>query len=475
MAMGRFSRRRARALALAGVALPTVYVLYFRIGLPSWNFDEYFYAIYGRRFLEGHFDQDVGVHPYFGTYLLGILPATGSTGTTAVRLAPATAALATGALLFLFARRLAGYWAGLLALALWALLPHASVMDGVDIAAIKIERFGLLDALMELFLVAALYAGWRWTEGKHWAWAVATGVCAGLATASKLVGALVLLPIVVLSIVTPRLDRRRLAQTIAVVILCPVVLLMSFLPVMPEAPDRLRNMLDLARAHEALGHAVVVGGDLYEQDPPWWSNAWFMWEGMGPFATIGLVLAAVAGVLLADRRLALFLGLAVAVPFLCLATVYGIALPHYYFIWVAPLTVLAALGLRRLFVAGGARRAFAAVPAFLLAAAAAGTVINVTSLQVGDYRLAAEELDRAGVDGRILVSGFAPILAAYLEEGELADRPASGVDAVVVDRAQSRRTGDPRGVQRWVRLRRDEFDRRVVDHLTVFIRRDTVR
>lgn len=465
----------ARTSAWVAVGLLTAFVLFYRIGVPSWNFDEYFFGIVGRRFLEGYFDQDVGVHPYLGTYLIGVIPALGSTGTTGVRLAPAIAGFATAGVLFFFARRVAGYWAGLLAFALWGLLPHESVMDGVAFAAIKIERFGLLDVFMELFIAAALYAGWRWTGSEDWRWALSTGLLAGMATASKLAGAVVLVPILALSLITPGLDRR-VAQTAVVVVLCPGVLLLSFLPVLPEAPDRLGEMFDLARVHQELGHTVVVAGDLYTGQAPWWANAWFMWDGMGPFATLSLLIAAAAAVALIDRRLSIYLGLAVAAPFVSLATIYDIALPHYYFLWLAPLTLLAALGLHQLAASGGFRAGLAGVLVLAMGVAAVTTMVNVASQRTGDYRRAAEQLERAGLgEGKIVVAGLEPILGDYLRKARLLERPTDGVDAVVIDRGQVRRTGDPRKVQRWVRLHQDRYRRMDIDHLSVFVRKDAPR
>ena len=382
----------------AGAALLAagLFVFFFRLGTASWAFDEFFFGVLGVNFLHGDFERTVGVHPYLAVYLIGLAPAIlDEFGTGVVRVAPATAGLATAGVLFVFARRVAGPRAAVAAAALWILVPHAAIMAGAPLAAVKIERFGLLDPFMAFFDAAALYAGWRWAESERWPWAVATGLAVGLATSSKLIGALALVPILATVLVAGGDRRRRLQQAAVAVLLCPAVLWLSFAGAIGEASERMRDILDQARDQDAAGHAAVVAGRVY-LEPPWWSDAWFMWKGVGPPATLALCALALVGVAAAPRRLASLLGLAVAVPFACLALLYSISLPHYYLVWMAPLTLLAALGLDALLRRGRVPAVAAAVLLVPLAVAGAGTVADVATMEPGDYRLAAAQIARTG-------------------------------------------------------------------------------
>jgi hypothetical protein len=466
-------QRRAWATAtLVVVASLGAFAAFYKLGAATWHFDEYFYSIVGSQFLSGDFDSTPGVHPYLAVYLIGLIPhVTGWEGTGWVRVAPALAGLGTGAVLFLFARRVAGLWAGILAFAMWALLPHASKMAGVALTDIRIERFALLDVFMEAFIAAALYAGWRWADAGGWPWAAATGVCVGLATSSKLIGASVLIPIWLLAIVTPGRCRQRLAQTGALTGLAALVLLLSFAPVLPEARARFDAMLTLAQENEAAGHVTVIAGRAYLHDPPRWANAWFLWDGLGPTATVALVAAAAVGAFRLERRLGLYLVTATVLPLVALAGFYSISLPHYYYVALAPLSLLAALGLHDLSRRRRSGAALAGVLAVLLAVSAGTTIVDVARTEPGDYRDAASSLRRAGLErGTITVLGYAPVLCAYLPQARFSSSATADSDAVVIDPLQVRR-GDAFRVQQFVGAHRDRFRLISADRLRVYLRR----
>ncbi len=469
---------RWRLLVLAGIVLVGAFVYFFRLATPSWNFDESHFASLGHQFLLGHFASGAGEDPYLGIYLIALIPRlVGSESVAAVRVLPALAGLATGGVLFVFARRVAGYWAGLLALAMWVLLPHAAVMAGVSLAAIKIERFGLLDVLHG----ACSWRGPCMRPGAGWIPKAGPGqwqreCAAHWPRQSKLPGALVLIPIAVLAIITPGRDRKRLVQMAVVVVLCPVILWLSLLPATPDAVHLIREMVNLGRLHQAFGHPTIIAGRLYTRNPPWWANAWFMWRGVGPFGTVALVGSALAGLVLLERRLAIYLGAAVMVPFVSLAGFYFIALPHYYYIWLAPLNLLAALGLHRLLSlrTTGRQQWRAILGAALMASLAIGaviTIVDVARLKPSDYRLAGAVLRRVGLDrGSVFVLGYGAVLAAYIPEVHVSSQPAQA-DAVVIDPLQERR-GDPTGVQSFVLTHRQNYVTACADRLRIFIRRD---
>jgi 4-amino-4-deoxy-L-arabinose transferase-like glycosyltransferase len=463
------------AASLIGVALAAAFVAFFRLGTATWHFDEYFYSLLGQRFLSGQFDPRPGPHPYVGVYLIGVIPrVTGSNSSAAIRIAPALAGLATGAVLFLFARRIAGLRAGIVALATWALVPHATVMAGVALTDLRIERFALFDVFMEAFVAAALYTGWRWTQAGSWRWAAATGVLAGLAASCKVIGAYVLIPVWLLAIVTPGRDRRRLAQTALLTGLCPVVLALSFAPVLPEAHARFVAMLDLARENEAAGHLTIIAGHVYGHAAPWWANGWFLWKGVGPPATVALVGAAMIGAAGLERRLAIYLATAALLPLVALAG-YSISLPHYYYVALAPLSLLAALGMHDLTRRRPAGAVVAGVLAVLLAVSAGTTIAGVARTEPGDYRQATAELRAAGLErGRIAVLGYAAVLCAYLPHAHFDVQATAASDAVVIDPLQSRRL-DPYRVQRFVAAHRDGFRAMAADRLRVYVSRDSAQ
>jgi hypothetical protein len=253
----------AEAVAVGSLIAAGLVVFSVHLGTASWAFDEFFFGILGVNFLHRGL-LPVGRRPP----LSGRLPHRSRPGsprpgrTGEVRLTAATAGLATAGVPYVFARRAAGPRAAVAAAALWIFVRHASVMAGTALAAVTIERFDLLDPFMALFAAATLYAGWCWAETERWSWAAAAGAFAGLATASKLIGALVLVPVVVTAVLAGGDRRRRLAQAVLVVALCPAVLWLSFGGAIPDAPQRVHDIADQARAQKDAGHPAVVAGSV---------------------------------------------------------------------------------------------------------------------------------------------------------------------------------------------------------------------
>jgi len=87
-------------------------------------------------------------HPFLVKYILGITQVVfGSSEPWVVRFPAAVACLLTGLILFTFARRVAGFWTGILALTLWAISPVIS----------NHGRLALLESFLALFSTLALY------------------------------------------------------------------------------------------------------------------------------------------------------------------------------------------------------------------------------------------------------------------------------------------------------------------------------
>jgi hypothetical protein len=230
-------------------------------------------------------------------------------------------------------------------------------------------------------------------------------------------------------------------------------------------------MLDVARENEAAGHLTVIAGHVYEHGAPWWANAWFLWKGAGPTATVALIAAAAVGSVALERRLAMYLATAAVLPFVALAGFYSISLPHYYYVALAPLSLLAALGLCDLSQRRRPGVIVAGLLTALLAVSAGTTLVGVARMGPGDYREAASDLRRAGLErGRISVLGYGPVLCAYLQDARFSRMATAASDAVVVDPLQARRL-DPYGVQRFVAAHRDRFRAIAANRLRVYIRR----
>jgi 4-amino-4-deoxy-L-arabinose transferase-like glycosyltransferase len=121
---GLLDYRALRAVVLVAVLLLAVYTAFFRLGLEDWHADEPTYRIAGLAYVqEGDFSINQE-HPFLAKYILGATQVVfGSSEAGVVRIPAATASLLTGLVLFAFGRRAAGYWVGVLALALWTISP----------------------------------------------------------------------------------------------------------------------------------------------------------------------------------------------------------------------------------------------------------------------------------------------------------------------------------------------------------------
>src|ERR687898_2777663 len=164
---GLVDHRALRTLVLVAVLLLAVYTAFFRLGLEDWHADEPTYRIAGLAYVQ---EGDFGVnqeHPFLAKYILGVTQvAFGSSEAGVVRLPAATASLFTGLVLFAFGRRAAGYWVGILALALWTISP----------LTLDFGRVANLDVFLIFFSTLAVYLGWRWAESGSWWFAGSVGL-----------------------------------------------------------------------------------------------------------------------------------------------------------------------------------------------------------------------------------------------------------------------------------------------------------
>src|SRR5215208_6117634 len=147
--------RALRMILLLALILVGAYMAFFRLGDRDWGTDELIYRDAGLEYvrdLDFHSNLE---HPFLVKYILGATQTLfDSSDRGVVRLPVATAALTTGIILFAFAKRVAGYWTGILALALWIFSPNMR----------QSGRIVSLDVFVACFASLALYLGWRWAE-----------------------------------------------------------------------------------------------------------------------------------------------------------------------------------------------------------------------------------------------------------------------------------------------------------------------
>src|SRR5215218_5534189 len=279
----RYDHRTLRATVFLTVFLLGAYVAFFRLGVNEWHPDELVYRDAGLEYVKHNDFGSNQEHPFLVKYILGVTQLVlGSSAAEAVRIPAATAALLTGVVLFAFAKRVTGYWTGVLALALWVVSP----------LTLCIGRLAILEVFLAFFSTLALYLGWRWAEASSSTFAVLTGIAIGLATASKLVGILFLPPILFVGLLKIGISRRLMLQSALIGLTAAATALATYAPLGTGTLRAIENMLALQSAHNAGGHWVEVNATPYAF-PPWWTFLWWQWEFYGTLAALALGVAVV--------------------------------------------------------------------------------------------------------------------------------------------------------------------------------------
>ncbi|HWJ98194.1 MAG TPA: glycosyltransferase family 39 protein, partial [Acidimicrobiales bacterium] len=141
--------------ACGAVAVVAAFNACWALGTADWKTDE---AWDGRlawlAIDRGDWTQDNG-HPIFVRWFLGLGQLLLGQTRTGIRLLPALASLAAVGLLYLVGARLHSRWAGLVAAALWAVLPRALVVGSTVVAPLRGDRFGYLEPFMAVALLGA--------------------------------------------------------------------------------------------------------------------------------------------------------------------------------------------------------------------------------------------------------------------------------------------------------------------------------
>jgi hypothetical protein len=333
-----------------------------RLGFPGYAVDEPVYAIAAWRYVHGdtgpvptgqfsNFDNFE--HPPLAKYLFGLAElVAGHPSVVADRVVAALCTLATAVVLGVWLGHVAGRWVGLGAAAMVAVLPMSVPVTNVTF---RFSRYGFLDPVAELFAVGSVALAWVWFRrvGRAgWVFAIATGVCVGLATASKengLLGAVG--PVVVgLALTARRYQRRvaieRLLQALVAVIVSGLVFAATYIGV-GGPRDAVPFMLRFEREHPTLGHPVEFAGRITNH-PPGWAFLWFAQHGLGAVVSVLCLVCVGAAILLRRDRLVLWCVAALIGPLTFHIAIARVVLSFYWVMWMPAFLALVAIGVGEL-------------------------------------------------------------------------------------------------------------------------------
>jgi 4-amino-4-deoxy-L-arabinose transferase-like glycosyltransferase len=348
-------------------------------------------------------------------------------------------AVGTAVALGFLGRDIAGRWAGLVAAALFLLVPWPS-------ATWDVGRLAILDPYMAFFTSVALLAGLRWSRTGAWSWALAAGVAIGGATACKLPGVLTLPAVFGLPLLAARFGRRVVIQACAAFGAAAAAFVAPFLPAGTRIATRMWHTVSAQTEHSGHGHPVVINGTIYTH-PPWWVGPYDIARG-NPAVLLLFVIAAIAAPFVLDRLIAAFLLAAALVPLGFFAFVAGVQLPFYPYAY-APAMALT-MGTVTVVLYRRPGRALAYVVTAIAVGAVAIGVSRAVTRPRGDMQRAAALLAphlRPG-DG-VVTASTRDILRSYLPPGVRELFNASHgyrVVAVVVDPAWVRLSPDRRAL-----------------------------
>lgn len=444
-----------------------------RLGGTTALLDELTYAQSGLDAVQGTYSTNAS--PYLARLAFGAAQVVLGEGVVAARLVSATASILTGVVLFVFARRLAGWWAGVAALVAWSVLPQATRAPDGSLTMVKLGRSALLEPPMVLFVVLAVYLTWRWLEEGRSRHAVLAGMAVGAAVASKPTAALLLPVMVVAALLVLGRTWRAAGQVVGLAVCALVVVAASYLPLGAQGPGAAQELVEYQLGeHADSGHPVIVAGEVFDR-APWWAYAWWQWQSLGTAATVAVAVAALAAVAWSPRRRAVLLVAAtVAVPALYLSFAGAFGLSHYLHLWQPLLVLLATLGVVALVRRGWLARTLGVGLAATLVVVGADTVATVATLEPRGYGRLGQVLAARDVEeSAVVVWGQTLVTQEYLPGAQLVLAPDEASDpilAVVVDPGTVRR--DPRpAVDAWLEAHESELDVVRVDHLTVHVRR----
>lgn len=442
--------------ALTAVGLLGVFSAFWRLDRSDWKLDEDAYAQAGWMLVHDGVDPNLG-HPPFAKLLFGGAQVLLGRNLFAVRTVSAVGFLVAMAVLFVFGRRVAGWWTGVVAAGLFAVLPRSMVVGGWSVADLRIDRYGLLEAVAGTLVLVGLWLGWRWISAGGWRWAAGAGAAIGLAGASKLNALVVLVPVVAVGLAFVWGRARLAAETGALVGSAVVAFLLPFAVFGSRALDQLDQTLRFPAERAKGGHLLVLGSDVYVRSP-WWAHLKYQLDADGPILVAAL-LVGLACVLVSRRRLVVVYLLAATLSLVFTAMASPVALPHYRAIWTAPLVLLVAIGLteqvERLADRGVRPLAplpvVAAVALAVLAGSGLVATAQLATLGDGDYRQLAAQATADGVQpDRIVIysEAVAPYFPGAVDALAPFDDGQTPAQMVVLDPSLSDAVG-PEVVEQW--------------------------
>ena len=442
--------------ALTVVGLVGVFSAFWRIDRSDWKLDEAAYAQAGWTLVHDGVDPNLG-HPPFAKLLFGGAQVLLGRNLMAVRTVSAIAFLVAIAVLFAFGRRVGGWWTGVVAAGLFAVIPRSMVVGGWSVADLRIDRYGLLEAVAGVLILIGLWLGWRWIADGGWPWAAGAGAALGLAGASKLNALVVLAPVLVIGLAYVW-GRAHLAREAGALVGAAVgAFLLPFAVFGTRAVEQVEQAFRFPADRAKGGHLLVLGSDVYVRSP-WWAHLRYQLEADGPLL-VGALLVGLACVVLSRRRLAVVYLFGATLSLVFTAMVSPVALPHYRAIWIAPLVLLVAIGLTEQVEQLGRstdRRiapapVIASIALLVLVAFGLGSMAQLATLGDGDYRQLADRASVAGVEPqRILIysESVAPYFPGAIDALAPFDDGQDPAQMVVLDPSLSDAVA-PDIVERW--------------------------
>lgn len=397
------------------MGLVALFSAFWRLDTSDWKLDEAEYARAGWLLVHGDGDPNHG-HPPLAKLAYGLSQAIFGEGATAVRLVAALGFLAAAAVVFVLGRKMAGWWTGVVAAGLFVTLPRSMVVGAYEVGDLRIDRYGMLESVAGPLVIGAVACGWWWITGGRRRWALAAGALGGLAAASKL-SAGVMVPVIIGVGVAYGWGRRAvLLDALAAVGATLAGFLIPFLVHGTRTFSEVSEVLRFPGERSRSGHILVLGDDVYSRSP-WWAQLRYAWDADGPVLVAALAAALVLAVL-ARRRPAVVYLLAVLGALVGSAMASPVALPHYRAAWVAPLVLLAAVGLVDPLLSSPqrssdqARRAVALVALGALILVGMVAVGHQATLGEGPYRRAAGQIAAAGIRP-VRIVGYGEAMAPY--------------------------------------------------------------
>jgi 4-amino-4-deoxy-L-arabinose transferase-like glycosyltransferase len=416
---------RSNSLRIFGAVLIAVIFAYssfnffFNLGAESFYYDEVVYSLSGFEYLQGNFTIN-WEHPFLGKYLMGLsLHLLGKSDFSA-RLPSALFGFLTGVVIYTFAKQITNPWCGLAAVCLWSTSP----------IVLWVSRRAILDAPFVFFFTLSWYLFWRFFQTKGAGHALLGGVTLGLATATKLVGVM-LVPILFLYLVFPGVRDRGflrpavLGKLILALSIAFLLFLLAYAPVLDRLGSIFRVMNEHWRWEQRSGHREVINNVIYDKQP-WWTYLYWYWRGYLPYLlnyTPGVLILlglAMGFALLRGDNMDVFLLLSFLLPFCYLSFYLSFKMFRYADVLEPPLAMLAASFIfaigssfkKRKYAYRAARLALAAV----LILAMIHSTGNIQAEEENRYKAVAHYLlPRIEREEIIFVWGYTNVMNWYMD------------------------------------------------------------